>query len=72
MWDGLGPSAAGPAAAAAASGLARMHRWVLDPATGTVTETPLADRPVEFPTVDDERVGREARYRYAVAARPPW
>ena len=66
MWDGLGPSAAGPAAAAAASGLARMYRWVLDPATGTVTETLLADRPVEFPTVDDERVGREARYRYAV------
>jgi len=28
---------------------------------------PLADRPVEFPTVDDERVGRDARYRYAVA-----
>jgi carotenoid cleavage dioxygenase len=66
MWDGLGPSGAGPAAAAAASGLARMYRWVLDPATGTVTETLLADRPVEFPTVDDERVGREARYRYAV------
>ena len=66
MWDGLGPSAAGPAAAAAASGLARMYRWVLDPATGTVTETLLADRAVEFPTVDDERVGREARYRYAV------
>jgi carotenoid cleavage dioxygenase len=39
---------------------------VLDPATGTVTETLLADRPVEFPTVDDERVGRDARYRYAV------
>ena len=66
MWDGLGPGAAGPAAAAAASGLARMYRWVLDPATGTVTETLLADRPVEFPTVDDERVGRDARYRYAV------
>src|SRR4029079_4235826 len=32
----------------------------------TVTETPLSDRPVEFPTVDDERVGRDARYRYAV------
>ena len=66
MWEGLGPSGAGPAAAAAASGLARMYRWVLDPATGTVSETLLADRPVEFPTVDDERVGREARYRYAV------
>jgi len=66
MWDGLDPSGAGPAAAAAASGLARMFRWVLDPATRTVTETPLDDRGVEFPTVDDERVGRPARYRYAV------
>jgi carotenoid cleavage dioxygenase len=68
MWDGLGPSAAGPAAAAAATGLARMYRWVLDPATGTVTETLLDDRGVEFPTVDDERVGRDARFRYAVGA----
>jgi carotenoid cleavage dioxygenase-like enzyme len=66
MWDGLGPDPAGPGAAAAASGLARMYRWVLDPASGTVTETLIDDRGVEFPTVDDERVGRDARYRYAV------
>ncbi len=66
MWDNLGHDPAGHAAAAAATGAARLHRWVLDPATGAVTETPLADRSVEFPTVDDERVGRDARYRYAV------
>lgn len=67
MWDGLGTDPAGIAADAAATGAARLHRWVLDPATGAVTETLLDDRAVEFPTVDDERVGREARYRYAVA-----
>jgi carotenoid cleavage dioxygenase-like enzyme len=67
MWEGLGTDPAGLAADAAATGSARLHRWVLDPATGAVTETPLDDRAVEFPTVDDERVGREARYRYAVA-----
>ncbi|GAA0919507.1 carotenoid oxygenase family protein [Pseudonocardia zijingensis] len=67
MWDGLGTDPAGLAADAAATGSARLHRWVLDPATGAVTESPLDDRAVEFPTVDDERVGREARYRYAVA-----
>jgi carotenoid cleavage dioxygenase-like enzyme len=66
MWDGIGTDPAGHAAGAAATGLARLHRWVLDPSTGAVTETPLSDRPVEFPTVDDDRVGREARYRYAV------
>jgi carotenoid cleavage dioxygenase-like enzyme len=67
MWDGLGSDPGGLAADAAATGAARLHRWVLDPSTGSVAETPLDDRAVEFPTVDDERVGREARYRYAVA-----
>jgi carotenoid cleavage dioxygenase-like enzyme len=67
MWDGLGTDPAGLASAAVATGSARLHRWVLDPATGAVTETALDDRAVEFPTLDDERVGREARYRYAVA-----
>jgi carotenoid cleavage dioxygenase-like enzyme len=67
MWDRIGQDPAGHAAAAAATGAARLHRWVFDPATGAVAETPLADRPVEFPTVDDERVGRDARFRYAVA-----
>jgi carotenoid cleavage dioxygenase len=40
---------------------------VLDPATGSVAETLLDDRSVEFPTLDDELVGRDARYRYAVS-----
>ena len=66
MWDRIGPDPAGHAAAAATTGAARLHRWVLDPATGAVTESPLVDRPVEFPTLDEERVGRDARYRYAV------
>jgi carotenoid cleavage dioxygenase len=67
MWDRLGTDPAGVAADAAATGAARLHRWVLDPATGTVTERVLDDRGVEFPTVDGARVGREARFRYAVA-----
>lgn len=67
MWDGIGSDPAGIVSGAAATGLARLHRWTLDPATGTVTETALGDRGIEFPTVDDELVGRAARYRYAVA-----
>ena len=64
MWADLGSD---PAAHAAGTGHARLHRWVLDPATGSVTETPLDERGIEFPTLDDERVGRRARYRYAVS-----
>ena len=41
-------------------------RYVLDRATGTATETPLDDRPVEFPRVDERIVGRRHRYSWAV------
>jgi carotenoid cleavage dioxygenase-like enzyme len=80
MWSGPGSATAhhatahhaalgpGAAARAAASGVARMHRWTLDPSSGTVSETPLAERPVEFPTLSDAVVGRDARYRYAVSS----
>jgi carotenoid cleavage dioxygenase len=70
IWGGALAASTGPttAAAAAARGVARMHRWTLDPASGTVTENPLADRPVEFPTLDDDLTGREARYRYTVSS----
>ncbi|WP_433218620.1 carotenoid oxygenase family protein [Microtetraspora malaysiensis] len=68
VWQMAGGAAnpAGLAASAAASpdGAAQLHRWTLDPAAGTVTEQPLDDRAVEFPTLDDERVGRAARYLY--------
>lgn len=78
-WRNLGnPSAstgvpARPASAAAVhhSGLGRLHRWTLDPATGTVTEVTLDERGIEFPTIDDARVGRESRYRYAVSGGGP-
>ncbi|NMH98835.1 carotenoid oxygenase family protein [Pseudonocardia acidicola] len=67
MWASIGRAATDRMAAAAAGGAARMHRWVLDPATGAVGEQPLDDRGVEFPTLDGDRVGRVSRYRYAVA-----
>ncbi len=68
MWGKLG--GASTVADAAASGMARLHRWVLDPATGSVTEASLDDRPVEFPTLDDRLVGRASRYLYAVSGLP--
>ena len=66
-WQALGTDPSGLAATAADSGQARLHRWVLDPATGAVSESVLDERGIEFPTVDDDRVGRAARFRYAVA-----
>ena len=71
MWPSLGDDPAGPAATAAASGQATLHRWVLDPADGSVTESRLSELGCEFPTVDDEIVGRPNRYTYAVADTGP-
>jgi carotenoid cleavage dioxygenase-like enzyme len=48
-------------------GLAQMHRWTLDPATGAVTEERLDDRGVEFPTLDDRLTGLRNRYLYTRA-----
>jgi carotenoid cleavage dioxygenase-like enzyme len=45
----------------------QLWRWVIDPTTGTVTETQLDDRPAEFPRVPDAQVGRRNRYGYAAA-----
>ncbi len=69
MWGGVtGPSPLAPQLAeAAAGGEPRLHRWTLDPATGSVSEEQLDDRGVEFPTLDDARVGRRARYLYTRA-----
>jgi carotenoid cleavage dioxygenase len=46
-----------------------LYRWELDLATGRATETPLDDRPVEFPRIDDRRTGEPNRYTYAVELR---
>jgi carotenoid cleavage dioxygenase len=66
IWTRIG-GARDPASAAAGAPSARLHRWTLDPATGTRAEEPLDDRPVEFPTIDATRTGRPGRYLYAVA-----
>jgi carotenoid cleavage dioxygenase len=48
---------------------ATLHRWRVDVAAGTVKEETLDDRAVEFPRVDERRVGRPARFGYAVQTR---
>jgi carotenoid cleavage dioxygenase len=44
---------------------ARAHRWTFDLASGDVREQPLDDRAIEFPRVDERRVGSRHRYAYA-------
>ncbi|GAB2713182.1 carotenoid oxygenase family protein [Kitasatospora kifunensis] len=63
-WSRIG--GAPRAEQAARLAVATLHRWTLDPATGTVTEHALDDGNVEFPTVDDRLVGLPNRYLYAV------
>jgi carotenoid cleavage dioxygenase-like enzyme len=46
----------------------RLHRWTLDPATGTAGEQERDDRPLEFPTLNETLTGRANRYLYAVDA----
>ncbi|MFE2728691.1 carotenoid oxygenase family protein [Kitasatospora sp. NPDC059327] len=45
----------------------RARRWTVDPATGTVREEQTDDLTVEFPTINEEYLGREHRYQYALS-----
>lgn len=51
-----------------ADGSAQLHRWTVDLAAGKVTEERIADANIEFPTINDEYMGRDSRYRYVVGA----
>lgn len=46
--------------------LAYLHRWEIDLVAGSVRESALDDRPIEFPRVDDRLCGERNRYGYAV------
>ncbi len=46
-----------------------LHRWEVDLASGRVREAALDDRLVEFPRVDERRVGRRHRHVYTVELR---
>jgi carotenoid cleavage dioxygenase len=66
-WTGMGPTGE-HVTDTQKQGASVLHRWTLDPGTGTVTEIPLDDRSVEFPSLNAELVGQTARYRYAVGS----
>lgn len=50
---------------AAAAG--SLHRWTVDLDGGRVHERTLCDRPLEYPRVDERRVGRPHRFGYSAA-----
>ncbi|GAA0317565.1 carotenoid oxygenase family protein [Streptomyces polychromogenes] len=60
-WVGAPGRATEPAARSYA------RRWVVDLADGTVGEEITDDLPVEFPTLNEEYLGAENRYTYAVS-----
>ncbi|MGW4170744.1 carotenoid oxygenase family protein [Streptomyces chartreusis] len=43
------------------------RRWVVDLAAGAVDEQIIDDLPVEFPTLNEEYLGAENRYQYAIS-----
>ncbi len=47
-----------------------LHRWTIDLAAGTVTETQLDDRPGDFPRINQHWSGVANRYGYVAAG--PW
>jgi carotenoid cleavage dioxygenase-like enzyme len=49
------------------STLGFLYRWTIDASRGTVSETQLDDRPVEFPRVDERVLGLAHRHGYAVS-----
>jgi carotenoid cleavage dioxygenase-like enzyme len=42
-----------------------LDRWIIDPATGKVTQQRLDDRPQEFPRTDERVTGQPHRYGYS-------
>jgi len=46
------------------NGLPRLDRYVLDPLTGSCTQTCLDDRPQEFPRINERILGVDYRYGY--------
>jgi carotenoid cleavage dioxygenase len=42
----------------------KLHRLVLDPAAGTISDAALHEGVVEFPRIDDRRVARASRHVY--------
>ena len=52
------------------SDIPQMHRWRFNLSTGAVVEEQVDDIPSEFPSVNEQRLGRPTRYGYAARTAP--
>ncbi|MBE1466463.1 carotenoid oxygenase family protein [Kibdelosporangium phytohabitans] len=43
-----------------------LHRWILDPATGKAVEEQRDEREVEFPSFNEDKLGRPSQFLYTV------
>lgn len=68
MWGSIGGSRGHGNLVADAQLSSVLHRWTIDPATGALTEAQLDDREVEFPSLNEQQVGRSSHYLYAVSS----
>ncbi|SDS12947.1 carotenoid oxygenase family protein [Microlunatus soli] len=70
-WGAIGGSvrsSGGHGSLVADAGLTSvLHRWVIHPTTGAFDEEQLDDREIEFPSINEQRVGRSNRFLYAVS-----
>jgi carotenoid cleavage dioxygenase-like enzyme len=62
VWNRIG----GSASPASQTGGTTLHRWTLDPRTGAVHEEQRDDRDVEFPSMNENLLGRPSQYLYTV------
>ncbi|MTD57617.1 carotenoid oxygenase family protein [Amycolatopsis pithecellobii] len=68
IWADLGGTSTLREALTTAVGGGRLHRWIVDVATGTATEERLDDLAIEFPTINENRIGEGSESVYAVSA----
>jgi carotenoid cleavage dioxygenase-like enzyme len=63
MWDEISDSAH----PTGELGGTTLYRWTLDPGTGQAREDQRDDRDVEFPSYNEEKLGRPSQYLYTVS-----
>jgi carotenoid cleavage dioxygenase len=67
-WHRLNDVLTGVATRPTVTDFSPLHRWSLDPVAGIVSEHRVGEHGVEFPTLNDDHIGRPHRYLYSITA----